>query len=91
MTFEVFNKIGMAYGYLTDNAYVVDYENNVEFMLTAVIHVNDNQIYNDGEYEYEVVGLPFLARLGEAVLAYEQQRERQYQPDLSRFRVDYDR
>ena len=88
---RIFNKIGQAYGYLTDNAYVVDFENNVEFMLTAVIHVNENQIYNDNQYEYDEVGLPFFAKLGQAVLAYERQREREGQPDLSRFRVDYDR
>ena len=88
---RIFNKIGMAYGYLTDNAYVVDFDNNVEFMLTAVIHVNENQIYNDNQYEYDEIGLPFLSKLGQAVWQYEQQRERKYQPDLSRFRVDYDR
>ena len=103
---RIFNKIGQAYGYLTDNAYVVDFENNVEFMLTAVIHVNENQIYNDNQvglpffaklgqavlaYEYDEIGLPFLAKLGQAVLAYERQRQREMQPDLSRFRVNYDR
>ena len=88
---RIFNKIGMAYGYLTDNAYVVDFENNVEFMLTAVIHVNENQIYNDNKYEYDEIGLPFFTKLGQEVWRYEQQREREYVPDLSRFRVDYDR
>ncbi len=88
---RIFNKIGQAYGYLTDDAYIVDFENNVEFMLTAVIQVNENQIYNDNQYEYDEIGLPFLAKLGQAVMAYEQQREREYEPNLSRFRVDYDR
>ena len=88
---RIFNKIGMAYGYLIDNAYVVDFENNVEFLLTAVIYVNDNQIFNDDKYEYDEIGLPFLAKLGQAVLEYEQQRERTYPPDLSKFQVDYDR
>ena len=88
---RIFNKIGMAYGYLIDNAYVVDFEDDVEFLLTAVIYVNDNQIFNDDEYEYDETGLPFLAELGRAVLAYEQQRERTHQPDLSKFQVEYDR
>ena len=88
---RIFNKIGQAYGYLTDDAYVVDFENNVEFMLTAVIHVNENQIYNDNQYEYDEVGLPFFAKLGQAVSTYERQRKRDYEPDLSRFRVNYDR
>ena len=88
---RIFNKIGMAYGYLIDNAYVVDFDNDVEFLLTAVVYVNDNQIFNDDEYEYDETGLPFLAELGRAVLAYEQQREQTNSPDLSKFRIEYDR
>ncbi|MEL6866884.1 MAG: serine hydrolase, partial [Bacteroidota bacterium] len=44
---RIFNKVGWAYGYLTDVAYIIDLEKKVEFMLAAVIHVNDNQTYND--------------------------------------------
>jgi hypothetical protein len=84
---RIFNKVGQAYGYLIDNAYVVDFETGVEFLLTAVLQVNANQIYNDDEYEYEEVGIPFLARLGQAVYHYERQRTRPRRPDLSRFRV----
>jgi hypothetical protein len=84
---RIFNKSGEAYGYLLDDAYVVDFEAGVEFLLTAVLQVNANQIYNDDEYEYEEVGVPFLARLGQAVYEYELGRERPRRPDLSRFRV----
>jgi len=31
----VFNKPGWTYGFLTDVAYVVDFKNKVEFMLSA--------------------------------------------------------
>lgn len=58
-----FNKVGNAYGTLTETAYIQDKENNVEFMLSATILVNKNQIYNDGVYEYDSVGIPFLAEL----------------------------
>jgi hypothetical protein len=84
---RIFNKVGQAYGYLIDDAYVVDFEAGVEFLLTAVLQVNANQIYNDDEYEYEEVGIPFLARLGQAVHLYELQRDRPRRPDLSRFRL----
>jgi cell division protein FtsI/penicillin-binding protein 2 len=86
---RIFNKIGMAYGYLTDNAYVVDFESNTEFLLTAVIYVNENQILNDGVYEYDEVGIPFLAELGRAIFEYEIARERSHLPDLSRYQVTY--
>ena len=48
---RIFNKAGLAYGYLTDNAYIVDFEHNIEFLLTATILVNRNEIFNDGNYE----------------------------------------
>jgi len=87
---RIFNKIGMAYGFLTDNAYIVDLERNVEFMLTAVIYTNENEIFNDGVYEYDEIGLPFLSELGRAIFEYEMARERALQPDLSKFKVTYD-
>lgn len=86
---RIFNKVGQAYGYLIDNAFVVDFENGVEFFLTAVLQVNENETYNDNVYEYEETGIPFLAELGRAIYDYELKRERPHRPDLSRFRVNY--
>ncbi len=83
---RIFNKVGYAYGYLTDCAYIVDFKKNIEFFLTATIHVNANQIYNDNTYEYDEVGIPFLANLGRAVYDYEVNRKRPNKPDLSKFR-----
>jgi len=68
---KIFNKVGDAYGYLTDNAYIVDEENYVEFFLSATLSVNKNQIYNDDKYEYDEIGLPFLAKLGQIIYEYE--------------------
>jgi hypothetical protein len=86
---RIFNKVGQAYGYLTDNAYIVDFESKIEFLLTAVIYVNEDQILNDDKYEYDEVGIPFLANLGRAIYEYEKRRARKYLPDLERFRVNY--
>ncbi len=68
---KIYNKVGYAYGYLTDCAYIKDSKNNVEFLLTATIHVNKNGIFNDDIYEYEDIGIPFLAELGRQVYQYE--------------------
>ncbi|GAA3917704.1 serine hydrolase [Hymenobacter algoricola] len=83
---RVFNKIGQAYGFLTDNAYVADFDHGVEFLLSAVLYVNADEVLNDDKYEYDAIGLPFLRDLGRAVYDYERQRPRRYQPDLSRFK-----
>lgn len=68
---EIYNKIGLAYGYLTDCAYIKDTENNIDFFLTCTMSVNENQIYNDGIYEYDEVGLPFMAELGKIIYRHE--------------------
>ncbi|RIJ34312.1 serine hydrolase [Pontibacter oryzae] len=86
---RIFNKIGDAYGFMIDNAYIVDFKNKVEFMLTAVIYVNEDEVLNDGKYEYETIGFPFMKNLGQAVYQYELGRKRKHQPDLSRFKIDY--
>ena len=83
---RIFNKSGQAYGYLIDNAYIVDFDRKIEFLLTAVLQVNENQIYNDDVYEYDEIGIPFLAELGRAIYKYETHRKRVYPPDLSKFR-----
>lgn len=67
-TIKIYNKVGYAYGYLTDCAYIKDIKNNKEFIITATIHVNKNKIYNDNKYEYETVGIPFLAELGRELI-----------------------
>ena len=84
---RVFNKVGDAYGFLTDAAYIVDFENGVEFILAATVYTNANETFNDNNYEYEELGLPFLRNLGEAVYEHELVRDRTHQADLSEFRL----
>jgi len=84
-----FNKPGWSYGFLTDAAYIVDFQHNVEFMLSAVIYVNKDGILNDDKYEYEETGYPFFRETGEIIYKDELQRKRKYPPDLSEFKLDY--
>ncbi len=86
---RIFNKIGDAYGFIIDNAYVVDFENKVEFMLTAVAVVNENDIYNDGIYEYEEEGFPFMEHLGQAFYQHELKRKKKHLPNLEKFKLQY--
>jgi Beta-lactamase enzyme family len=84
---RVFNKVGEAYGTLTDVAYIVDFEHKVEFMLAATILCNSDGIFNDDHYDYENVGFPFLAKLGRAALELEKRRKRSGKVDLGKFRA----
>ncbi|MEM7432512.1 MAG: serine hydrolase [Pseudomonadota bacterium] len=73
---RIFNKVGDAYGFLTDAAYIVDFDNAIEFMLAATIYVNDNETFNDDVYEYDEIGFPFMRNLGQAIYEIELKRER---------------
>ncbi|MVT10458.1 serine hydrolase [Chitinophaga tropicalis] len=86
-----FNKPGWAYGFLTDIAYIADFSNKVEFMLSATVYVNEDGVLNDKHYQFQETGEPFMKALGEVIYEYELQRKRQHTPDLSRFIINYDK
>jgi len=88
---RVFNKVGWAYGCLTDVSYVADFKNKVEYMLTATIYVNSDGVMNDNKYDYDEIGYPFLYRLGQCIYNYELKRNRKYKPDLSRFNIHFEK
>ncbi|MGK0184764.1 MAG: hypothetical protein ACI9R3_000538 [Verrucomicrobiales bacterium] len=84
-----FSKSGMAYGTVTDNAYIVDFDNGIEFFLSATLLVNANGTFNDDVYEYDTIGVPFMRDLGRAVHAHELKRSRLLAPNLEPLRFDY--
>ena len=86
---RVFNKPGWAYGFLTDYAYIADFKNNVEFMLSGTIYTNSDGVLNDDKYDYEEIGYPFFKEVGEIIYQYELQRQRAVKPDLKKFRLQY--
>ncbi len=88
---RIFNKEGDAYGELLDIAYITDFDKNVEFFLSAAINCNMNGIINDDIYEYDTIGLPFMKNLGQVIYDYELKRKKPYQPDLSAFKINYNK
>ena len=88
---RIFNKPGWAYGFLTDLAYVVDFKNKVEFMVSANLYVNEDGVLSSGHYEFDEIGKPFLQKLGSIIYQYELERKRLHEPDLSKFMMTYDR
>jgi hypothetical protein len=71
-TIRSFNKVGQAYGFLTDCAYIVDFTTKTEFILSASVFVDRDGTLNDGKYAYKTIGFPFLATLGKVLLKHEQ-------------------
>ncbi|MEO6228501.1 MAG: serine hydrolase [Ferruginibacter sp.] len=88
---RVFNKVGDAYGQLTDVAYIADYDKKIEFFLSATIYCNNDGVLNDDKYDYDQVGLPFMKHLGEALYEYELTRKKNIQPNLSDLIFSYDK
>jgi hypothetical protein len=86
---RIFSKSGWAYGFLTDVAYIVDFEHHIEFQLSATILCNSDGIFNDDKYDFDKTGYPFMKALGQAVFQYELKRNRKNTPDLSGFRFNY--
>lgn len=88
---RIFNKVGDAYGHLLDVAYVVDFDNKVEFFVSAVMYCNTDGVLNDDKYNYDDIGFPFMKNLGQALYQYELTRPKKHLPDLSEFIFSYDK
>jgi hypothetical protein len=86
---RIFNKVGDAYGFLTDAAFIVDFKNEIEFLLSATVYTNQNEIFNDNQYEYDSIGFPFMKKLGEVIYEYELKRSKKNIPNLSQFQLTY--
>ena len=71
---RIYNKVGDAYGFLTDVAYIENKTKGIGFFLSANILCNQDEIFNDGIYEYDSIGLPFLSRLGQKIYSLEEKR-----------------
>jgi hypothetical protein len=84
---RVFNKPGWSYGFLTDIAYIADFKNKVEFMLTGTIYTNSDGVLNDDKYDYDEIGYPFFKEVGQIIYRYELSRTRRFRPDLREFRI----
>ncbi|MBM3414658.1 MAG: serine hydrolase [Bacteroidetes bacterium] len=88
---RVFNKVGWAYGFLTDVSYVVDTINRVDYFLSATLYVNSDGVVNDSKYDEETVGFPFLRELGRLVYNYELTRHRAFKPVLNIQGIQYEK
>jgi hypothetical protein len=88
---RIFDKEGDAYGFLTDISYFVDFDKNIEFMLSCTIYCNSDEILNDEKYDFDSVGLPFMKQIGRVIYDFESKRKRAHVPNLIKFRVKYDK
>ena len=64
---RVYDKLGRAYGFSIENAYVEDQRTGRGFFLAIVVYTNPNGLLNDDRYAYEKLADPFLEAVGELV------------------------
>jgi hypothetical protein len=88
---RVFNKVGWAYGFLTDVSYVLDKKNNIDYMLSATVYVNSDGVVNDSKYDEQTVGFPFLNAVGKAIYDHDLNRTRKYKPSIEIGNISYDK
>ncbi len=60
---KIYNVVGQSYGFLTESAYCLNTRTSEAWILSATLYVNENEIINDGKYEYQKIGFPFLKSL----------------------------
>ncbi len=78
---KIYNKSGWAYDFLTDNTYIIDTKNNVEYMISAVINLNRDKVYKN---RFETTGYPFFKEVGNIIYNYELSRPRKHKPALAK-------
>jgi len=57
------SKLGLSYGFASEIAYIELPGTNEAMLLSYSIYVNENDIVNDGDYEYEELARPFAVDL----------------------------
>ena len=80
---RVFNKVGQAYGFMTDCSYVVDTLHKVEFFLSCSMYLNSDGVLNDSKYDYDSIGYPFFHQLYTAIYAEEGVYGKAFLPQVS--------
>ena len=64
---RIYNKVGRAYGFSIENAYVEDRRDGTGFFLSIVVYTNPDGILNDDRYGYTEIADPFVDAVGELV------------------------
>jgi hypothetical protein len=80
---KIYNISGHDFGYMIDNAYYIDTQNKVEFLLTVVMKCNKTEIFTTNHYEYEIVGRKFISNLADMIYKHELARHKRNLPDFS--------
>jgi hypothetical protein len=68
---RIYNKVGLASGYLSDVSYFEDQENGIAFFISAAIFAKKDGIVGGGKNNYYDFGIPVLRKIGTLIYNYE--------------------
>jgi len=74
---RVFNKVGLASGFISDISYFYDSINNVRFFLSAAVMAKKDGIMDNGKNNYDDLAYPLLRNIGSLIYKYELQDKKQ--------------
>ncbi len=84
---RIFNVVGESYGYTTDCAYIIDFENRIEFMISATYFIqNANGVIDGTSNTFTKFIMPFFRDLGQSLYEYERCRYKKNLPNLLEFK-----
>jgi hypothetical protein len=68
---RIYNKVGLASGFVSDISYFTDKSNNIEFFVSAAMFARKEGIINGGNNQYVDFGFPVLRKIGTLLYQYE--------------------
>ena len=74
---RAYNKTGLAGGFISDCAYIVDETQGIEFFLSAALLTNPEGKPDGRSQDYENIGYPVLTQIFEQIFAQEKENQNQ--------------
>jgi hypothetical protein len=62
--FRSMNIVGVSFGCVIDCAYIIDFQTGKEFILTLGVYANEDEVINDGKYDYDSIAYPLMKEAG---------------------------
>lgn len=68
--FRIISKIGLSFGFVTETAYVLDFDSGKDFLFSVSMYAPDERMPGGGNYAYEKLARPFIARISRLILEF---------------------
>lgn len=73
---RIYNKVGIAYGFICDVSFVDDPANDVQYFISAAMLAKKDNVMDNGKYNYNDLGIAVLRKIGAMIYAYERSQNK---------------